>query len=266
MIILLSGADDYRRLKRKQAIVAEFVRRHSALAIAEFDAGTDEGQMAFQEFLGTPSLFAPVRLAVFRDTYEEERAAYIGDLKAAAVRPDITILISERNRPTKKFAFLASTKGEGKTKNIDERFEPITGAAWRAYAKRECAARGVALTLDAFTLLALATEGDGWRLATELEKLKGVAKQPVSRAALGALGIDEPPVFWDLVNALRGGALAPRLAALAELFGAKEPAGKVFNMLAYQWPSGIASAAALDLAVKRGKMEYEEALLALALG
>ena len=61
------------------------------------------------------------------------------------------------------------------------------------------------------------------------------------------------------------GDLRGRLTALERMFAENEPPAKVFNIIAYQLPGRLEEMAAYDLAVKSGKMDYEEALLDLVL-
>ena len=56
-----------------------------------------------------------------------------------------------------------------------------------------------------------------------------------------------------------------RLFALETLIAIGDPPAKIFNILASQWREKTNEMAEYDFAVKSGKLEYDDALLALLL-
>ena len=56
-----------------------------------------------------------------------------------------------------------------------------------------------------------------------------------------------------------------RLAALETLLVSGDPPPKIFNILASQWREKTHQMAEYDFAVKSGKLEYDDVLLALVL-
>jgi len=100
---------------------------------------------------------------------------------------------------------------------------------------------------------------------TELQKISFLGKPIIEKSDLENLELELTPNFWDLLLGLRRPVLRERLAALEKLFAMDEPAGKIFNIAAYSWPEKLPAMAGYDLAVKSGKMDYEEALLDLIL-
>jgi hypothetical protein len=106
-------------------------------------------------------------------------------------------------------------------------------------------------------------EDDTWRLVTEIQKLSFLGKPVIEIKDLEDLGLEQIPDFWSLILGFKSRNLNQRLWALERIFGQNEPAGKIFNLLAYQLPEKINNFAEYDLMVKSGKLEYEEALVDL---
>ena len=65
---------------------------------------------------------------------------------------------------------------------------------------------------------------------------------------------------------MKGYDVRVRLTALETLLAMNDPAAKLFNILASQWKEKIPQFAKYDLAIKSGKLEYEEALVDLVIG
>jgi hypothetical protein len=65
------------------------------------------------------------------------------------------------------------------------------------------------------------------------------------------------------MNGLKSYDLKNRLYAFESMLALGDPAAKIFNILASQWQEKIPHMAEYDLAVKSGKVDYEEALVDL---
>jgi hypothetical protein len=290
MIIFLYGPDDYRRDEKRRWFVAEFVKKYGGLGVGYFDlgeahlpapppdplrgskragraqasGGQEGGFERFVEFTRNQSLFGPEKLAVVEHAFsaadEVSEKQLVAELKPLVDRKGTTVLITDSKKPVKAFDFLL------KKPVLVEHFNYLEGAAWLRFVEQEAARRGVRLSRDAAVFLAEVYAGDTWRLATELEKMSLLGTSSIERRDLAHLDAELAPEFWGLMNGLRSPRLPERLAALERCFGTKEPAGKLFNILAYQWPEKLSAMAGYDLAVKSGKLGYEEVLLDLAIG
>lgn len=265
MTIFLYGPDDYRRGQKKKELIAEFQKKHSNLGISHFDLAEEGEAEKLEEFLRNQSIFEPAKLAVLVNVFEAADTALSSadlaeKLKAFARDSKTTILISAGNKPPKDLGFLAEPPV------LWQEFELLKGEKWRLFVKKEAEKFGVGLSAAAMEHLARVFEGQGWRLSTELQKLSGLGKRTVEKSDLENLSLDIAPVFWEGLSNLRSRNINQCLAALQKLFGQNEPAGKVFNIISAVWPEKIAAFAAYDLAVKSGKMDYEEALLDLVIG
>ena len=122
----------------------------------------------------------------------------------------------------------------------------------------------MALDDAAAQFLAGVHEGDSWALVTELQKLASF-KSSITRKDLDTFGLLVAPDYWSLMNGMKSRDMRNRILALEKLFSINDPAAKTFNMLASQWREKTAQMAEYDFAVKSGKLNYEEVLLALAL-
>jgi len=262
MIIFLYGPDDYRREEKRRELVAAFVKKHGRLGIGHFDLAEEGGFERFWEFARNQSLFGSEKFAMVEHLFSADGVSdkvLATELATLIEQKGITVLITESSKPAKAFDFLVRKPVAA------QQFGYLTGASWLRFVEQEAERRGVRLSREAMTFLAQVYEGDTWRLVTELEKMGALGSRTVERRDLAHLDAELAPEFWDLMNGLRSPRLSDRLAALERCFGTKEPAGKLFNILAYQWPEKLSAMAGYDLAVKSGKLDYEEVLLDLVL-
>jgi hypothetical protein len=68
-----------------------------------------------------------------------------------------------------------------------------------------------------------------------------------------------------MLMGIRSSDMRNRLSALEMLLATGDPPPKIFNILAAQWREKTREMAEYDFAVKSGKLEYDDALLALVL-
>lgn len=268
MIIFLYGPDDYRRIKKKNEIVAEFEKKHSSLGLGSFDGEAAGAPESLFEFARSQSIFDDAKLAVVENAFEADVEKLVGALKPIAQEKNTTVLIAEREKPPKELAFLL------KEPSLTQKFENLGGAEWAAFIRGEAKKMGFDLTADAVQFLGAVHRGDSWGLVTELQKLSALAAgaregeapaKAVGAKDLDALGLEAAPDYWTLVNGLKSVDGRIRLAALEKLFAINDPPPKIFNILAVQAGVKTPRMAEYDLAVKSGKLDYEEALVDLAL-
>ncbi len=259
MLIFLYGPDDYLRTKEKQAVVEKFLKKHSLLGVRRIDGGAEGAVDELREFGKSSGLFDAQRLAMVESAWEAPEKELKAWLESVREAKHITALLSEHDAPKKEFAFLK------KEPVIAKEFEVLKGGAWEKFILAEAKARSVSLTSDAVAFLAQAYAGDGWRLTTELDRIMSLGKERVDRKDLEALGIEIHPEFFGLARRFGYGDRKARLAALEELFLTRDPVAKIFNILSAMVPGAVARFAQYDVAIKSGKLEYEEALTDLAL-
>lgn len=274
MLIFLYGPDDYRRVQKKRDLIADFRKKHSELGLGFFDlaAPIKEWGDAFEEFSRSQSLFESAKLAVFENTLKELEASalakllkpFAGDGKGADRA--VTILISERDKPVKALGFLLEKP------TISQKFENLEGAALLAFIREEAKKLDLKISLPAAQFLATVYAGNSWALATELQKLAawkpagatGAAKM-IEKKDLDAFDLEAAPNYWMLLNGLKSYDMRSRLSTLERLLAMNDAPAKIFNILASQWREKTPQMAEFDFMVKSGKLEYEEALVDLAL-
>src|SRR3989344_3047608 len=253
MIIYLYGQDSYRRQEKLKSIVAEYQKKHSALTIDHFDlAARSENGREFErlkDFSGGQSLFGETRLGVVHGLEDAEKE-FADFLKLAAEKKSITLVIAADEKPKKEFDFLLKKPVQS------QEFPPLKTAELTIFIKKEMEKRSIKFSSSHLSSLISIYGGDTWGIVTELDKI-----------ALGGKIEAEVlmPQFFSLIQRIKSGTLASRISALAYLLENEEPAA-VFNVTAsIADPELKVKMADYDVAVKSGKLEYEEVLTDLVL-
>jgi DNA polymerase III delta subunit len=250
MILYLYGPDSYRRREKLKIIAAKYQEKHSGLTIERFWLGQDgEGESEkFKDFTTSQSLFsAGKKLGI---CHIDQQIVLSGDFPAIlkSLRDDqnIVLIIDAEKALPKEYNFLL------KKPVLSQSFEELKPAQLAAFIKSEAQKRNLKISSEAVGALIKMHGGNTWGMVTELEKM-----------ALGSHleDIQEIPNFFVLLNRAKKG----DLPALTWLLETEEPA-MVFNILAAQAPPEMKPRLAdYDAAVKSGKLDYEEALLDLAI-
>lgn len=259
MIIFLYGPDDYRRSEKKRSIIAEFSKKRLEIGLGVFDLEDKTALEPLAEFLKTQSIFETTKLAVVEHAFELDAPTLAKLLKPFAEEKNITVLIAEKDKPVKTLAFLLEKP------TISQKFETLIGAEWIAFIGAEAKKNGIALTPAAMQFLGSVYNGDTWGLVTELQKLAGLghAGAPIDKKDLNAFDLEVAPNYWGLINGLKSLDMKNRLYAFEAMLAGNDPPAKIFNILASQWQEKTPHMAEYDLAVKSGKVDYEEALVDL---
>ncbi|HUC31428.1 MAG TPA: hypothetical protein VMR99_01920 [Candidatus Paceibacterota bacterium] len=258
MIIFLYGPDDYRRSKKKRSIIAEFTKKRSEIGLGIFDLEEKAALENLGEFLKTQSIFETAKLAVLENAFELEAPKLAKLLKPFAEEKNITILIAEKDKPVKALAFLLDKP------TISQKFEQLAGAEWTSFINDETKKNGVRLAAAAAQFLGTVYDGNTWALITEIEKLAGFkGGAMIEKKDLDVFDFEVAPNYWGLINGLKSFDVKNRLYAFEKMLASNDPPAKIFNILASQWQEKIPHMAEYDLAVKSGKVDYDEALVDL---
>jgi len=261
MIILLYGPDEYRRLQKKNEIIAEFKKKRSGLGVGFFDLSEKESFSGFRDFIKNRSMFETQKLAVLSNVFECSEKALTEELKWAAKQTKVTILVSEKNKTSGNLTFLG-----GKSVNIKTQpFPHLAGVKWEEFVSELAKENGAALQPSALKFLAEVYQNDTWGLVTEIQKIALLLKKNIELKDLEKLGLEVSPDFFGLLGGLKNQELDKRLVALEKLFLLNEPMPKIFNMIAYQIPEKLGQLARYDVLVKSGKLDYEEVLVDLVI-
>lgn len=260
MLIFLHGADSYRRIQKLNEVVEAFRKKQSNLSHERFDLNDEEEFSKFQHFAGNRSIFNPVRLAVL-DHFDKLTVGNLKELKVILKNDhqneDLIIVLNSTNKPT---GFTALLKKPTKVQD----FPALKDTEINSFIKET--AKSLEFPIDTSTTRALiqAFGNNSWGIVTELERM-------ALTQARAPLSMEKPADnFFPLVNTLKyGRSLRDRLVALEMILSdRKDDPAKVFNMLAYRLRSQEEAnlLADYDVAIKSGKLEYEEVLLDYALG
>ena len=262
MIIFLHGPDDYRRSEKKRALIAEVVKRHAAIGVGYFDLEEKDALESLDAFLRAQSIFEPSKLAVLENAFTVETKALAKFLQPFINTKNVTILIVEKDKPVKALAFLLEKPV------LAQKFDALAPVELAAWASTEAKNLGVTLAPSAATFLAQVYAGDTWGLATELQKISGLAAgrngtKPIEKKDLNGFGLEAAPNYWGLISGLKSFDIRGRLSAFEAMLASNDPPAKIFNSLASQWAEKTPHMAEYDVAVKSGKVDYEEALVDL---
>jgi len=259
MIIFLYGPDDYRGAEKKRSIIAEFSKKRSEIGLGVFDLEEKASLENLDEFLRTQSIFEAAKLAVLENAFELDAPKLAKLLKPFIEEKNITILIAEKDKPVKALAFLLEKP------TISQKFETLAGAELAAWITAEAKKNSVVLTPAAVQFLASVYGSDTWGLVTELQKLAGFggAGKAIDKKDLNVFDLEIAPNYWGLINGLKNYEMRNRLYAFETMLAGNDPPAKIFNILASQCAEKTPHMAEYDLAVKSGKVDYEEALVDL---
>jgi len=271
MIILLYGPDSYRRQKELNKIIQNFRDKHATAAFERFnfeEGNEKEEFLRFQEFALSQSIFSAKKLAMLENAWNPEIKEIKKFLKGQITSEDLTLVISEEKSPPAIFKFLFD-----EAHTVSE-FDNLTGEKLKIFIKKEAEERGINLSQRALIFLAQEFDSDTWALITEIEKLsltvKSGEKAVVDLPKILEIGDYKQALdFFSFINIVeRYGRMPEKIEALEELFFAREEPAKIFNILAsrnYLSPEMVRKLADYDVAVKSGRMDYDEVLLELAL-
>jgi len=259
MIIFLYGPDSYRREERKRATIHKFRKKHSALGIEVFDMAEVESFAHLTEFLFAQSIFSPAKLAVLEHVFEVSFEKLPELVHSFLKEPATTLLLSEDKETPKEFSFLhENTK-------FNRQFYYLHGSQWETFVRIEAERRGLTFDDGVLQFFAALYQNDTWRLVTELEKISLLGKQNIIRDDLAIFDLELSLDFWELFQGLKSLDVWRRLAALERLLATNEPSAKLFTILSAQLKERAHEFAEYDLAVKSGRLEYDEAMVALVL-
>jgi len=263
MVLLLHGPDSYRRNRKLRELVRTFQAKHAHADLMDVDLEEEpDAWVRAREFILQPSLFSSAKMLVVREATAVGEQVWRAALKEHRDDKQFFLIVSEAAKLPTPFAFLADPPAK-----VQE-FPELEGRFLDAFVLKEAKSRTVAFTPEAkrFFLEYLAAHPDrSCRAVNELEKVSLAGfSSPASLSNLQSVipwGATEE--VSRIARVLAGaGPVGSKLALLERLFAAGAAPAKIFNSLAYQVRGGaVVRLADLDVSVKSGGLEYEEALL-----
>jgi len=253
----LAGTDAYRLLQKRKEITDLYIEKHGNASRESFDASESGSLQLLRQRIGMRSMFSEKKFVIIdRIEESEDEKELIKLLKENAETEDVVILAVDPKKPTAKFSFLI------KKPFVSQVFEALKGKELEAFVLQEAKRKNVPFSLRAAKDLISAFGDNTWAIATELDVL-----------ALVHSGREFPHKkegnYFGLASKLRSRVREERIVALERLLSEhKEDAARIFNGLAYRIPNAATARlyADYDEAVKKGALEYEEILTALAVG
>lgn len=283
VVIYLYGSASYRRTRKFREVYASYRAKNALSDVIEADLTEDpEAWMRVRDFLNQPSMFASGKLAIVRNPTEVEHREWVAALKACVGLEKTSVLaVDSSAKPPAKFSFLLNPPA------VAQEFSAFSGAKLSAFAVSEAKARGVELSRASVSMIIESAHAAFPPLPRQVSKIAALAHGAAVEwviislieqcALLGHTPIPEdiraianfaPPLdVYRNIGAISGGvSIASRLAALEKLLLSGEEPAKLFNLAAYgARGSDAITLANLDISVKSGGLEYEEALLRFAL-
>lgn len=265
MLICLSGPDSYRRAQGLKTITEEFMKKHPDATVARFDFREEprEEFAKLKGFAASQTLFDTTKLGVVTGLFSEGTLGKTAEcrkmLQSVADKAHVTLVLDEEKALEKEIEpFKIPEK-------LVKRFECLEGAAWTRFLEKEAKARGLEIAAPAVPFMRELFQEDTWALMQELEKLSLLGVSSVDLAVCGAVGMTRETDFMQLLRGVLFGSLPQKLKSLEGLYARKEDSAKIFNVGAYQNRDMLSHFAEYDVAVKSGKLGYEEAILDMVL-
>lgn len=278
MIIFLFGPDSYRRNQNVKKLIEEYQQKHPSMdfLVADLEDEPDNWEKV-RDFLNQPSMFTDAKLVVAKESGAVDKKEWRAILKEQIKTEKTFVLISDRGKPAADFKFLKEKAFKS------EEFGELSGRALETFAKKESARRGLNFSPDGWRFFLDYLENQpgerSWLVITELEKITlSNFRQPIELADLKTVIYwFSKSDFYSLIRPLLGFPLRlvgdeasgdgrTKLGVLEKLFLQKEEPARIFNTLAYMAPGRqLEKLADYDVAVKSGRLDYEEAILDFAL-
>ncbi|HOF50273.1 MAG TPA: hypothetical protein PLH22_01110 [Candidatus Colwellbacteria bacterium] len=266
MVLLFYGRDSYRRKRKIDEILEAYRDKRGNLGV--FKADLEDNIEAFDqsvEFLKNQSLFDPLKIVVFKNFSSSlfkvsKRTKELKELVNLHKDSKDTLIFSAETKPTAdpKFFFDEGIKSQ--------EFEELDDDGILKFIKSEALKRGLKLKDDQVFLIKDNFGNDTWSISTELDKLSLSGEKTFleKRADL--------PEYYQALNVFKSGrSIGHRLWALESMLSQlKEDPARIFNGLSYGRPpmeqkKWLDLLADYDVAVKSGKLDYEEVLTDLAI-
>lgn len=262
MVIVLFGPDSYRRVAKQQELIAAYRAKHEHADLFSVDLADDpESWVKARDFLRQPSMFVDSKVLLVREPAAVEKKEWAAALADAVDAKGVIVMLSAEADPGEGLPFLKDRSVER------QEFREFEGRALEAFVLCEAHTRGFTFEPSALRFFLNYLESFSSRSARVLSEFEKIAlgkfTMPIARADIVALVRWLPSEEITFGTRMVGGgdsALA-RLSALEGLFLGGESPARLFNLIAYQVSGSVASVLALyDIAIKSGKLEYEEAL------
>ncbi len=266
MIIYLYGPDSYRRREKINEYIERYKSKFSG-ASQVFYLDKNEDWEGFKNFCKSMSLFEASKLGIvfnFMDLSKSELKEFTVLIKNNLENKDITLILNSDKKPTKDFSFLL------KKPAITHSFDNLEGVELNKFLDLEIKKRGIELDIKSRELLLASCGQNIWNLISELDKLALLNEKKIDVKILEK-HMDLLPdidIFSQLNKIRTSYSVGEKLRFLEDLFRRGVDPAMIFNISAaspYLSREQKIDMADYDVAIKTGKLDYEEALLDMML-
>jgi hypothetical protein len=257
MLITLYGPDSYSKIKKLNDIVESYLKKHGGLSYERFDLSVGGSFVKFRDFIKNISIFDTSKLIVLDNVKETEFPKETKEtLKSHTKTKGTTVIVNLSKKPPAAYKFLIEKPAQS------QEFPQLKGEKLKKFIQSTSEEYNLKLSEGDTKALIEIFGSDTWGLATEIER--------VSFAGNYAPDTTTRTNYFTLINSVKFGKTArERILSLETVLSEQRvDAARVFNSIAYRLSSEKEAEkfAKYDVAVKSGKLEYEEVLLSLALG
>lgn len=255
MIIFLHGEDSYRRKKKADELILAYAEKNPNSSLDYFDVENKNEFLSIKSFLENRSLFGGKKLAILKGLFEEKVEA---DFFKKFLKSDDELILILADDIKKGWSFLL------KEPVISQKFELLQGEKLKIFIQKEIEERGYKIDTDAMSVLVRLFKKDTWGLIQEIEKLFLLKKEQILlKDIISITGRLEEADIFSFINGVRF--KRKPLFELEKLLSSAEDSAKIFNILASMESRLAGEMAGYDVAIKSGRMDYEEALVLIAL-
>lgn len=252
MIIFLYGEDSYRRLKKQLEIENVYEVKYGNLSKERFDLSDPNEAGRLRNFLVNRSMFEDMKFAVLDNLFEAEDEKNLKEyIKNELDSKESALLITADKKPPVKFKFLTEKPVQAQA------FAALSDIQLNNFIIKEAERLGLKLSSETVKAIKDLFAGDTWGIITELEKLSLSSNRDIQKK--------RSDDYFSLVSSLKGyGDFKRKLSALEIILSdRRDDPARVFNSLSYRLSNKKEAEifADYDVAVKSGKLDYEEILL-----
>lgn len=273
MIVYLYGPDSYRRREKLNEYIERYKEKYASGA-GVFDLSDEKDFGGFKDFCESRSLFESSKLGVVYNFTELEKSdlkEFISLIKENLKNKDLTLILNSDKKPTKDFSFLfEKALPAGRQAVISHNFDILEGAELKKFLDLEIKKRKLELDPKSKELILSGLGNNSWEIVSALDKLSLLDEKKIDQKNLEK-HIDLLPAIdvFAHINKMRDGYnVGSRLAILEELFERGADSARIFNIFAaspYLNKEQKITMADYDVAIKSGKLEYDEVLLSMML-
>ena len=248
MINIIFGEDSYRRNSRIKEISADFIKKNKTGQVISVSLENDENIQKFNDLVKSTSLFQNKKLIILKNIEELENIKNIKDsLKFLIENKNEYALVEFNKKPTKEFDFLI------KGAESKEEFSELNPKEFKLFLEKEAKLNNLKINKSDIEEVAEMFEGKTFEAIMELERIS-LGEKSDSKAII--------PDFFPLIQKLKNGRSVSEKIVTLEYLLINNDSAKIFNILSsLMGPKTKPIMADYDIAVKSGKLEYDEAIL-----